>query len=104
MANTTRPELNLESKDGNVIVGVKYRFGVSPIMGDWTYHKSAPTDYLDTGEIRVVTSIYCAEIDEQSKPALVKMYHEEYPAPFLNLFDLPIEEWHWDREGMTLPK
>ena len=104
MANSTKPELHLQSQDGNVVVGLKYRYGVATTVGDWTYHKSAPVDYTDTGEIRVVSSIYCSEITAENRKSLLHMYNQEHPAPFHHLFDLPIKEWHWDHAGKKLPK
>jgi hypothetical protein len=104
MANSSRPELDLQTDDENVIVGVKYRWGVAAIMGDWTYHKSAAVNYLETGEVRVVSSIYCAEIAAENRKSILKMYHEEYPAPFHHLLDVPVKEWHWDRQGTVLPQ
>jgi len=102
--NSTKPELHLQSADGNVIVGIKYRYGIAVVLGDWTYHKSAPVDYTDSEQIRVVSSIYCSEITERNRESLLGMYHEEHPAPFYHLFDLPIQEWHWDPDGRRLPK
>ena len=104
MANSTRPEFHIESLDGNVVVGVKYQYGTAVSVGDWTMHKSAPCDYTDTGEIRVVSSIYCSDIRPENRKSLLFMYNQEHPAPFHHLFDLPVEEWHWDHHGMTLPK
>lgn len=107
MANNTHdPEFHLQSRDGNVIVNVKYQYGTAIVMGDWTMHKSAPVNYYaqESGDIRVVCSIYCSEITPENRESLLKMYHEEAPAPFYHLFDTPVKEWHWDNDGMTLPK
>lgn len=104
MANSTRPEFHIQSLDGNVVVGVKYQYGTAISVGDWTMHKSAPCDYTDTGEIRVVSSIYCSDIKPENRKSLLFMYNQEHPAPFHHLFDIPIKEWHWDHDGMTLPK
>lgn len=98
-ANSTKHELHLQSADGNVLVGVKYQVGVAVVLGDWTYHKSAPCDYIDKEEIRVVCSIYCAEITKENRQSILKMYNEEHPAPFHHLMDVPVEEWHWDKDG-----
>eukprot|EP00547_Thalassionema_nitzschioides_P011831 CAMPEP_0194261284 /NCGR_PEP_ID=MMETSP0158-20130606/45946_1 /TAXON_ID=33649 /ORGANISM="Thalassionema nitzschioides, Strain L26-B" /LENGTH=920 /DNA_ID=CAMNT_0039001401 /DNA_START=2058 /DNA_END=4820 /DNA_ORIENTATION=- len=104
--NTFDPEFHLQSRDGNVIVNVKYQYGTAIVMGDWTMHKSAPVNYYaeERGDIRVVCSIYCSEITEENRDSLLKMYHEEAPAPFYHLFDTPVKEWHWDNDGMTLPQ
>mmetsp|Transcript_23743 Transcript_23743/g.26205 ORF Transcript_23743/g.26205 Transcript_23743/m.26205 type:complete len:932 (+) Transcript_23743:64-2859(+) len=104
--NSTDPEFHLQSRDGNIIVNIKYNFGTAVIMGDWTYHKSAPVDYYakEDGDIRVVCSIYCSEITAENRDSLLKMYQEEAPAPFYNLFDIPVQEWHWDTRGATLPR
>lgn len=104
MANSTRPELHLQSLDGNIVVGLKYQYGTAVSVGDWTMHKSAPCDYTEAGEIRVVSSIYCSDIRPENRKSLLHMYNQEHPAPFHHLFDIPVKEWHWDHDGMKLPK
>lgn len=99
------PEFSIQSRDSNIVVGLKYRYGVATVMGDWTMHKSAAVDYGDSGDIRVVSSIYCSEITAENRASLLKMYNEEHPAPFHHQFDLPVKEWHWDSDGFrSLPK
>jgi hypothetical protein len=104
MANSSNPEFHLQSLDDNIVVGLKYQNGIAVSVGDWTMHKSAPCDYTDTGEMRVVCSIYCSDIREENRKSLLYMYNQEHPAPFHHLFDMPIKEWHWDHKGKKLPR
>jgi SET domain len=104
MANSSNPEFHIQSLDGNIVVGLKYQYGIAVSVGDWTMHKSAPCDYTDTEEIRVVCSIYCSDIREENRKSLLFMYNQEHPAPFHHLFDMPVKEWHWDHDGRKLPR
>jgi len=99
----SKPELDIQARDANIVVAAKYEPDVAFVLGDDGYHRTSPVDYSEKGGIRLVVSNYCSEIDETNNEVMRYLYDSEHPAPFINQFDLPIKEFHWGN-GHTLPK
>ncbi len=95
----SKPELEIQSDNADVVVAIKYEHDRAIVMPDWGYHRTAAVDYKEKGQIRVVLGMYCAQIDESNHEALKFIYNGEDPAPFMDQFSLPIQEIHWDRNG-----
>jgi hypothetical protein len=98
----SKPELDVQARDANIVVAVKYEPDVAIVLGDYGYHRTSPVDYSEKGGIRLVVSNYCSEIDETNHKVMKYLYNTEHPAPFMDQFDLPIKEFHWGN-GHTLP-
>jgi len=101
--NGSKPELDIISDDPNIVVSIKYMYDRAAVMGDWAYHKTSSIDYADSGLMRVVVALYCAQIDETNADRLATIYEGEDPAPFYDQFKRPIKEIHWGA-GHSLPK
>lgn len=95
----SKPELDIQSDNADVVVAVKYEHDRAILMSDWGYHRTSAVDYDEKGQIRVVLGMYCAQIDESNHQALKFIYNGEDPAPFIDQFELPIKEIHWHKNG-----
>jgi hypothetical protein len=96
VVNGTRPELNVQTEDANVVVAVHYAYDTAIIMGDWGYHSTNRANYnADDGVFRLVVGAYCAQVDDKNKKMLAYIYDGEEPAPFMDQFENP--EIHWSR-------
>jgi len=98
----SKPELDIQAEDANVVVSVNYEYDVAYVLSDWGYHKTSPNDYSGSGQIRLVVGTYCAEINESNARMMKYLYDGEEPAPFMDQFEFPIEI-HWG-DGHSLPK
>ena len=92
--NGSKPELDIQSDDANIVISVHYEEDVAILMGDYGYHKTSPIDYEEEGQMRVVVGMYCSQISDTNRKLLAHIYDGEDPAPFMAQFDPPIET-HW---------
>jgi len=105
LVNGSKPELDIQSDDANVVTAVNYEFDTAVVMGDYGYHKTSPNMYDDKGKIRIVVGMYCGEINDANANQMAHVYNGEDPAPFMNKFDKAHRESHWSPEtGVTLPE
>jgi len=98
----TKPELDIISENANIEMSVNYQEDVAYVLADWGYHKTSANDN-EGGQLRMVVSLYCGQIDETNAEMMAHIYDGEDPAPFFNQFDLPIKEYHWGN-GHKLPE
>jgi len=99
------PELDIQSDNADVVVAVKYQHDRAFVLRDWAYHKTSAVTYEEKGQIRIVVGMYCAEIDESNHDILRYLYSLELVPPFMDQFNLPIQDIHWDKTGKHhLPK
>ena len=91
------PELDVQTDDGNVQIGVNYEYDVAFALGDWVYHKTRTIEYSKATDIRIVVGTYCAQVDDTNRRMMRHIYDGEDPAPFMDQFQL--NEVHWTPDG-----
>ncbi|KAL3919282.1 MAG: hypothetical protein SGILL_003832, partial [Bacillariaceae sp.] len=96
LVDGSKPELNLQSDDGNIVVAYKYEYDTAILMGDWGYHYTSEIEGYKEDEKRVVVGMYCGEINDKNAKMFAHLYDGEDPAPFLGQFDEPYE-LHWSK-------
>ena len=108
LANTTGPELDVSglSDDGEDIFGrLRYEYNVASLVGDDAYHATSAADYRVNKEMRMVASIYVADITEDNIEALMSDYTQHYPPsdrPGI-LLDMAGIHWRPNDPSMKLP-
>eukprot|EP00543_Licmophora_paradoxa_P002973 CAMPEP_0202453364 /NCGR_PEP_ID=MMETSP1360-20130828/11353_1 /ASSEMBLY_ACC=CAM_ASM_000848 /TAXON_ID=515479 /ORGANISM="Licmophora paradoxa, Strain CCMP2313" /LENGTH=148 /DNA_ID=CAMNT_0049072433 /DNA_START=8 /DNA_END=451 /DNA_ORIENTATION=+ len=90
----SKPELDVQSDDANIVISINYEYDTAIIMGDYGYHKTSPINYEETGTMRVVVGMYCGQMDDSNRKMLAHIYDGEEPAPFMDQFEHPMET-HW---------
>ena len=85
------PELDLQADDESVRAGYHYRFDEGNIVGDSAYHGTASCDYRGTGKMRLVVSIYMADVNPDNYIEF-KDGIQDVPYP-------PDDEWFLRRMG-----
>jgi len=95
----SKPELDVQSDNADVVVAVKYEHDRAFVMSDWGYHRTSAVEYEGRGQIRIVMGMYCAQIDESNHLQIKYIYDGEDPSPFMDQFELPMQEIHWDKSG-----
>jgi hypothetical protein len=95
----SKPELDIQSDNADIVVAINYEHDRAVLMADWGYHRTSAVEYSEKGKIRVVMGMYCGQMDESNHDVLRYIYHGEDPAPFMDQFNLPIQEIHWDKSG-----
>jgi hypothetical protein len=105
LVNGSAPELDIQSNDFNVVIGVNYKYDVAFALGDFVYHKSRAIQYTEKDQIRIVVGTYCSQINSGDERLTAYVYSGEDPAPFMHQFKAPIKEaqHHWGN-GRLLPK
>ena len=99
----SKPELDIQSDNTNIVTSVKYTRDLAYIMSDYGYHKTSSIEYEGKGQNRVVVGMYCGQIDESNAEMMKYIYDGEHPAPFLDQFNLPLADPHWS-VAHSLPK
>lgn len=94
------PELDVQTDDGNVQIGVNYEYDVAFALGDWVYHKTRTIEYSKSSDIRIVVGTYCSQIDNTNERIMQHIYDGEDPAPFMDQFKL--KEAHWSRNDKDI--
>lgn len=79
LVNGSGPELDLRSDDGSVVVGYQYRFDEANIVGDDAYHGTASCDYRGTGDMRLVVSVYFADVNPNN---IDLFWHDTVDVPY----------------------
>ncbi|KAG7340641.1 SET methyltransferase domain containing protein [Nitzschia inconspicua] len=92
----SKPELNLQSDDANIVVAYKYEYDTAVLMGDWGYHYTSAIDGYTGDEMRVVVGMYCGQMDKRNAKMYAHLYDGEDPAPFMGQFEEPFE-YHWSK-------
>jgi hypothetical protein len=96
LVDGSKPELNLQSDDGNVVVAYKYEYDTAILMGDWGYHFTSEIHGYKGDEKRVVVGMYCGQISNNNAKMFAHLYDGEDPAPFMGQFEEPYE-LHWSK-------
>ncbi|KAL3925864.1 MAG: hypothetical protein SGILL_000113 [Bacillariaceae sp.] len=96
LVDGSMPELNLQSDDGNIVVGYKYEYDTAILMGDYGYHYTSAINGYKDGEKRVVVGMYCGQMDRTNAKVYAHLYDGEDPAPFMGQFEEPYE-YHWSK-------
>jgi hypothetical protein len=96
----SKPELDLQSDNADIVVSVKYQHDRAFVMSDWGYHKTSAVAYDQRSQMRMVMGMYCAQIDATNAKSMKYIYNWDDPAPFMDQFDtFPLPEIHWDKQG-----
>ena len=98
-------ELKVESVDySQDVVHVRYEHNVACGVGDSTRHATGDCDYRDTGEMRVMVTIYLADITGSNVKNIIKHYTDDWP-PADEDYLLTRSGIHWTSDGLTkLPR
>ena len=96
LANDTKPELYVTEGDEFAQKGgYRYEYDVAAVMGDETYHGTAEADYTHAKEMRLVASVYMAEITRGNIQGLMETLTQPYPPPERDYF-FERQGIHWD--------
>jgi SET domain len=92
----SKPELNLQSDDANLVVAIKYEYDTAVLMGDWGYHFTSAIEGYTGDQKRIVVGMYCGPLGQRNAKMYAHLYDGEDPAPFLGQFEEPFES-HWSK-------
>ena len=73
------PELDVWVDATEETVGLKYQYNTGILLGDEAYHATSAIDYTGTDKMRVMATIYLADINENNVENILKEYTQEYP-------------------------
>jgi hypothetical protein len=106
LANETGPELDLQNENDETVGRLRYNYDVASLVGDDAYHGTSAVDYRVNKEMRMVASIYVADIREDNVEAIMKDYTQKYPPENRPDILMNMAGIHWKRNDptVTLPK
>lgn len=81
-------------------VKVRYEHNVAVGVGDYTRHATGDCDYRETGEMRVMVTIYLAEITRSNVKNIIQHYTDDWP-PADEDYLLTRSDIHWTSDGLT---
>lgn len=105
LANKSASQVLVESRDdSNVIAAVDYQYDVAVGVGDNTRHAAGNCDYRENGEVRLMATLYLADINENNVKSIVKHYTDPFPPATVDYL-LKWRGLHWKKDGSAqLPR
>ena len=73
------PELDVWVDETEATIGLKYQYDMGFMLGDDAYHGTSAIDYTGTGKMRMMATVYLADINEDNVDAIMNAYTQEYP-------------------------
>lgn len=94
-------ELKVESVDySKITVKVPYETETAVGVGDYTRHATGNCDYRESGGMRVMVTIYLADIDRDNVKNIIEHYTDPYP-PAEEDYLMSRSGIHWSSDGTT---
>lgn len=112
LANLTTPELDIRRKVTtykgryDIVSGYKYEHNIAAVTGDDAVHNTAACNYLDQKEMRVMATLYMADVTESNVASIAKDFTQVYPKKFDTkyLMDQVGDHWSPDDPSKHLPR
>lgn len=90
--------------DPNVTAAIDYQYDVAVGVGDGTNHAAGDCDYSESGEVRLMASLYIADVTDNNVENLIQHYTDPFP-PADTEFLLNWKGLHWNKQGsVELPR
>lgn len=106
LANQTGPELDVLPRDEALRGRYRYQYDVATAVGDYALHATSAADYRSSHEMRLVASVYVAEVTTENARQIMKHYTQIYPPEDDEelLLGWSGEHWRRDDPSKTLPQ